>query len=321
MIDLKSRKFAVKEHKILKDLDVSHESYTEPFFLNALIKNKKHPFSYDATIKKEIVNLSVGSEGFISNIFNNVANKFKTFINFFSDKKLTIDPSGFDAQTHELLVNAPLLIKVYNDTPTTTLNNTSVQIMSGLQVDIKTGVNILLGIYQKRNIEYYIKMINDIDTVVCKLMSDEDYRLQLRDIKLNNEADIKNLNKDLFDVTNKLINPKSSLDYTSLTQVIRNKEDISYLLSAKGIFLLGSKFDTNHIKRLNEVTEQLGNNVDSLLEVVNNHDVDISKEHMTKLFVYLDAASSMVSYIGMHYKIYRSFISTLLNTYAQLVKG
>lgn len=318
MLNLKNKKFAEIEYKHLPGLNVSNESLNEVFYFKVLSQNKNHPLNKDACLRNEILQMGISTESFISNIFSNLSSKFKSFVNSFTSKNLEFNVKDFDDQTKQLYKDRAGLITKFNSIHIEELDKISVQIMSGLQVDLKTGTNILINTYSSKNLLFYINIVNEIDTIVCRLMSDDDFRIQIKEIKINNESELKNIDKNLFNVTNSLINPKSILDYAKLTEVIKQKEDMETVLN--NLFKLSSIFKYDDIKKLNNITNDLGNNLDGLLEVIKNHDVQIPKEHITKLFNYLDLTSSIISHIGMQFKIYRSFISTVLNINAQLNK-
>ena len=318
MIDMKNRTYGEKEYKCLRGLDISNENINGLQFYSFLANNDKHPLKTDAIYRQEVMQLHLATEGLIDHVAYKISNLLQSFVRAFtsSGNNLTYDVKEFDNQTKLLFKDRIKIITKFNNTHIEKLDEMSVQIMSGLQVDLRTGTSLLLSIYGSKNLNYFYNIINEIDTIVCKLISDEDYRLQVRDIKIQSETELYNVEKYMDEITRKLINPKSILDYAKLTEVIKKKEDLEFTLN--NIFALEGIFNINNIKRLNDITYTLGNNINSLLEMINNHGAQINKNHMSKLFKYLDASSSVISTIGMQFKIFRSFIATMLNIYAQL---
>lgn len=321
MINIKDRTYGEKEYKCLRKLDISNESINELQFYSFLANNNKHPLNMDAVFRQELIQLNLGTEGLLDHITYKISNLLQSFIKSFtsSSDNLTYNVKEFDNQTKQIYKDKAKLINNFNNTHIEKLDEMSVQIMSGLQVDLRTGTKLLLSIYGNKNLNYFYNVVNEIDTIVCKLVSDEDYRLQVKDIKIQNETELYNTEKFMDEITRKLINPKSILDYVKLTEVIKQKEDLEVILN--NIFVLDGIFNIENIKRLNTITHTLGDNINSLLEMINNHNAQINKNHMNKLFKYLDVSSSAISTIGMQFKIFRSFVATILNIHAQLSKG
>lgn len=228
----------------------------------------------------------------LGNMFTKRINYITGFFSSKNKKSFSTEVSESISSYHkELKLKEYMVDEIIRNKAVTEVLNTLIAIPLGMKVGYPEASKLISGAMDIIEDKIF-PLLDGVDSKLSEVISDEAHRLSSRPTTLNKE--IKDVNRDLGKVLNKIINPNGKEEFVKVREVFPN------VASLKDVYnTLLKTSNINNLKNLHNiyaVSESIRNKCEELYALSNNNPgFRIKKPVLTNLMEDLEEAAYLVT--------------------------